>query len=353
MTKVYIIRHAEAEGNLYRRIHGQYNSNLTKLGMMQLNALEKRFQNIDIQKVYSSDLKRTMTTATAITRNRGIDIEPLPQIREIFMGRWEDLEWGNAEWYDREQLIAFNQDPAMWSIEGGENFYALQDRMLRAVLETSKKDNGKTIAMFSHGAAIRALTAKLRGLSSDRVSQVKFCDNTAVMELDIHGDSVDIVYEGDSSHISQQYSRFQRQKWHREGGNGLDASNLRIEAASQENIDKAKKWYTDLEWHTLTQDQVYAAFHSDEYIGLVAIDTHKYAAISAGIIDICCFAPQWKEHRFLPQLIGKAVSQCRKALLTKLAVRPAGQKVIEKFVHLGFEPVNNSSEICCILDISV
>ena len=29
MTTVYIIRHAEAEGNVYRRCHGQYDSLLT------------------------------------------------------------------------------------------------------------------------------------------------------------------------------------------------------------------------------------------------------------------------------------------------------------------------------------
>ena len=42
MTKIYVVRHAEAEGNLYRRIHGQYDSLLTEMGMRQLEALRKR-----------------------------------------------------------------------------------------------------------------------------------------------------------------------------------------------------------------------------------------------------------------------------------------------------------------------
>ena len=29
MTTIYLIRHAEAEGNLYRRIHGWYDSLIT------------------------------------------------------------------------------------------------------------------------------------------------------------------------------------------------------------------------------------------------------------------------------------------------------------------------------------
>ena len=41
MTKLYLIRHAEAEGNLYRIAHGQYNSILTDRGMEQVEALRR------------------------------------------------------------------------------------------------------------------------------------------------------------------------------------------------------------------------------------------------------------------------------------------------------------------------
>ena len=68
MTTLYLIRHAEAEGNLYRRIHGQYNSLITDNGYRQIQALQKRFADVPIDAVYSSDLFRTMTTAGAYGR---------------------------------------------------------------------------------------------------------------------------------------------------------------------------------------------------------------------------------------------------------------------------------------------
>ena len=43
MTTVYLIRHAEAEGNLYRIAHGQYNGLITDRGYEQLRVLKKRF----------------------------------------------------------------------------------------------------------------------------------------------------------------------------------------------------------------------------------------------------------------------------------------------------------------------
>lgn len=49
-TTVYIIRHAEAEGNVYRRCHGQYNALLTTRAYKQLPYLAKRFEDVPDRK---------------------------------------------------------------------------------------------------------------------------------------------------------------------------------------------------------------------------------------------------------------------------------------------------------------
>jgi probable phosphoglycerate mutase len=47
-TTVYWIRHGEAEGNLYRRCHGHYNSLITPNGRAQLAALSERFKDVPL-----------------------------------------------------------------------------------------------------------------------------------------------------------------------------------------------------------------------------------------------------------------------------------------------------------------
>lgn len=39
MTRIYLVRHAEAEGNLYRIAHGHYNGLITARGYRQIRAL--------------------------------------------------------------------------------------------------------------------------------------------------------------------------------------------------------------------------------------------------------------------------------------------------------------------------
>ena len=111
MTKVYIVRHAEAEGNLYRRIHGQYDSLLTEMGMRQLEALRKRFENIHIDAVYSSDLYRARMTASAIYEPKSLPLVTMPELREVSMGIWEDVCWAEVERFMPEQYRFYNTEP--------------------------------------------------------------------------------------------------------------------------------------------------------------------------------------------------------------------------------------------------
>ena len=94
MTTIYLIRHAEAEGNLYRRIHGWYDALGTENGRRQIAALEQRFREIPVDAVYSSDLYRTRATAQAVCGPRGLELRTDPQRREVHMGDGEDRAGG-------------------------------------------------------------------------------------------------------------------------------------------------------------------------------------------------------------------------------------------------------------------
>lgn len=96
MTLIYLIRHAEAEGNLYRRIHGWYDSLITDNGYRQIAALANRFEKVRIDAVYSSDLFRTCTTAGAIWKSHGLELHTRRDLREMPCGRVGGRALGRA-----------------------------------------------------------------------------------------------------------------------------------------------------------------------------------------------------------------------------------------------------------------
>ena len=161
MTTIYLIRHAEAEGNLYRIAQGQDNSILTDLGWQQIRALERRFAEIPVDAVYASDLYRTCATASAIYRPKGLPLHRRRDLREICVGVWEQKTWGEIARRDPEQLEDFNRRLHLWHVEGAETPQAVQARMLAAVREIAAANDGRTVAVFSHGCAIRLTLACL------------------------------------------------------------------------------------------------------------------------------------------------------------------------------------------------
>ena len=161
MTKIYLIRHAEAEGNIYRRMHGQYDSRITPNGMRQIAALEKRFEAIPVDACYASDLNRTCVTARAIYRAKGLTLRPDARVREVGVGRWEDVPFGWLERFEPERLWQFNHDTEHWQVEGGECWPEFTSRFEAALRDIACANAGKTVAVFAHGSVLRAFQQRL------------------------------------------------------------------------------------------------------------------------------------------------------------------------------------------------
>ena len=222
MTEIYLIRHGEAEGNVFRRLHGHYDGLLTPRGMQQVKCVEKRFENIHIDACYSSDLARTSLTARSIYVPKGLKLRRDPRFREINCGPWEDQPYGWLDHQNPEQMYLFNYKPTEWYVEGAETFDAYSQRFYEGVVAAAKENDGGTIAIFAHGCVIRSLL--MREFFGNDVSKLPYSDNTGVSKL-IY-DKGRFVYEfvNDNSHLPEHLSTFALQRWWRETGRRQDVN---------------------------------------------------------------------------------------------------------------------------------
>ena len=202
MTTIYLIRHAEAEGNLYRIAQGQHDSNLTDRGWRQVRALERRFSGVPVDAVYASDLYRTRATATAIYRPKNLPLCRCPGLREICVGDWEGRTWGDIARRTPEAMADFGSRMDRWSIPGAETPAEVLARVSSAVEDIARANPGKTLALFSHGYAIRLLLANLQGISlRDTGEKSPTGDNTAVSLLEWDGEALRVVWQNDNRHL--------------------------------------------------------------------------------------------------------------------------------------------------------
>lgn len=215
MTTIYLIRHAEAEGNLYRRVHGWYDSLITENGCRQIAALEERFRDIHIDAVWSSDLFRTRTTARAIYVPKALPLHTCAGLRELKLGAWEDRTFGAVRRSDPRQMELFNRTDPAWEVEGAETFFQLGDRVDETVRRLARRYPDQTVAMFSHGMAIRQFLGKVKDIPPEEWHAMPHGDNTAVSCLTFDGERFSIQYEMDNSHLPEEISTLARQSWWR------------------------------------------------------------------------------------------------------------------------------------------
>ena len=96
MTQIFLVRHGQSEGNLFRRVQGQTDVELTADGKAQLPYLTKRFAETPLAAVYTSPLRRAEETAAAIVGGRDIPVFADKRLIEMCFGAWEMRPWGEV-----------------------------------------------------------------------------------------------------------------------------------------------------------------------------------------------------------------------------------------------------------------
>ena len=332
MTEIDLIRHAEAEGNIYRRAHGVYDGRVSPKGRRQIEALAERLRGVHIDALYSSGLIRTRQTAGAVLRTHELPLLTEPGLMEINMGPWEDRPWGNLTYLYPEAMAAFNNDPERWRVPGAETFSEVRRRMTGAVLDLAARHPGQTLACVSHGTAIRALVSGILGVRSREIYRVPHGDNTSVTLLRVENGGMSVEYFNDNSHLPPELSTFARQSWWRSSGS-TDDGNLRFEPLDPglepglytrmyekawlaahgvpDGFDGAHCLERAKRHFAVNGQAVVKAIKAGEVVGVTELDTLRSAEEGAGWISLC-FIEQAQRRRLLGvQLLGHAVSVYR------------------------------------------
>lgn len=323
MTRIFLIRHAAAEGNLYRVAHGQFNSTITARGYRQLSFLRRRFEGVQLDAVYGSDLLRAQTTAAALYVPRGLPFRPEPRLREVCMGIWEQMTWGEVARLDEEMYYNFNNRLDLCEIEGAEPFEAVRERMISALRDIAAAHPGGTVAATSHGAALRVLLGTLEGLSLREIGATPYGDNTAVSLVEVEGDEIRLVYRDDASHVPSA------NKVRRHGVQGTAGYTV---VATQPGL-----WFRPL-WEDDTRRELEAML-GEERVGRTAF------RVEGGKLLITEYElfPSRRGQNYSVQLLGQAVKFARERGCEDIVVS-CGNYYVPYFEKCGFAVTGNGPE---------
>ncbi len=322
MTEIYLIRHAQAEGNRLHILQGHWDGGVTELGLRQLDALAERFRDMELDAIYSSDLCRARLTALAVSRYHMLPVHTTPLLREIGLGRWETCFFGNLMHDEPELLNSFLSKADQWFIEGGETYAQVQERAYGELCRIAEAHPGQAVAVTSHGGALRCIMSVILDIPLAEFQRVPFFGNTSVTHLFWENGRFTVDYLNDSSHLSSMNKP------------GLSKISALRDAPLDADADRdyymacyADAWqtvhgslagflpqsYLDSAKRHLAQNPraVLRLYHEDTPVGLIDLDTARGAHANYGWISFLYLCPEYRGRGYGIQVLARAINLYR------------------------------------------
>lgn len=162
-STIYLLRHGDSRQDDVKRYIGQTDQPLNATGRAQAAFWQRELATVPFQRIFCSDLCRTIETARTIAEGRTQKIEIIPDLREINLGAWdglpvEQIRCNNPDEYKRRGAALADHRPP-----GGESFNDLADRVLPLFDRIVAASTG-TILIVAHAGVNRVILCHILGL---------------------------------------------------------------------------------------------------------------------------------------------------------------------------------------------
>jgi alpha-ribazole phosphatase len=162
---LYLVRHGQVVGFEQMKANGHTDVDITQVGKIQMETLAERLRIVNIQAIYSSDLKRAEMGARIIGRHHDVRHHIRTELRELYFGDWEGMSMAEiddnfpGEMEKRRKDIKNFRPPG-----GGENMTDLSERVMPCFQNILAEQKGKDILVVAHGGVNRIILCNALGI---------------------------------------------------------------------------------------------------------------------------------------------------------------------------------------------
>jgi alpha-ribazole phosphatase len=166
MRTLYLIRHARpaVEGVLL----GQSDPPLSELGRTEAH---RAFSGFDVERVYSSPLRRAVETAAFLRSPAEVIV--LAELAEISLGAWDGKSWEEVQRADAQLANRKSEDWFGVTPPDGESWSVFSTRVVKAL--DLVRAGPMPAAIVAHCAVNAVIAATLQGAAPIRFQQT-YCE---------------------------------------------------------------------------------------------------------------------------------------------------------------------------------
>ncbi|MCF0121211.1 MAG: histidine phosphatase family protein, partial [Oscillospiraceae bacterium] len=194
------------------------------------------------------------------------------------------------------------------------------------------ENDGKTIAVVSHGCAIRSVLSGIINGAEGGVENVPHGDNTSVSKIIFSGGVPSLEYINDASHLDEETSTFSHQVWWK-NGTTFDSSNMYFEPMTEEILALLPGADRDMA--------------AGSRAALVRGVPSGFVRFSGGEIEYLYMHPDLRGTSMSNQLIGEVIYASRLEGIKTLTAHVSEDtiKCADVLLRCGFEPAGGGKYV--------
>ena len=154
--------------------------------------------------IYSSGLRRAITTAQPLCEALGLELNIREDLNEIAYGKWEGLSRERVVHEYHDEYISWLADPAWHAPTEGEPAVVIAQRGLRVIEEIRKQCSDGNVLIVSHKATIRIILCSLLGIDVGRFRYRFVCPVGSVSVVEFTQEGPLLTAFADRSHLNEQ-----------------------------------------------------------------------------------------------------------------------------------------------------
>ena len=186
-TRVLLIRHGDTAASKDGRFTGSTDIPLSKEGRVHASELAVRLARYPIDAIYASSMQRARETAGFIAHVHGMEITPVPELREMNHGVWDGKTREEiAKAYGLGPIAEYDRDPFHFRPEGGESGEDVLKRAVPAMQKLVRAHPDQSIIVAAHKTTNRLLICHFLGINPqfyrEKLGQRPACLNVLLFQ---------------------------------------------------------------------------------------------------------------------------------------------------------------------------
>lgn len=185
---IYLLRHGDSSQDKIKRYIGQADLPLNAVGRAQASRWQRELAHVSLERIFCSDLSRSLETARIITKGRNEPVRPLHKLREINLGAWDGLSFADVQRLYPSEYERRGADMVTYRPPGGECFADLAARVVPLFVEIAHGLSGNLL-IVGHAGVNMVIICHILGMPLENLFRIRQ-DYGCMSIIDFDGNSM-------------------------------------------------------------------------------------------------------------------------------------------------------------------